>query len=134
MERDYNKDWNEFWKEIVCEKDGALNLEQVKKELSDYSMILEEVPKVYCAVTGDTLSKPNYKAETVIRVFEDTQNEKYREWFSDEVEISVNNIASTLLAHDSSDYRNCLYEVLANLLNKNVEDLNDDLLQKLKNS
>jgi len=58
--------FEQFWKPIVCHPDGSLNIEQLKKELADYSFILGEVPKVYLAVTGDALSKPNYHAAGVI--------------------------------------------------------------------
>jgi len=130
--RDYEKDWQEFWKPIVSKENGDLDLEQVKKELSDYSMILEEVPKVYCALTNDTLSKPHYLAETVISVAQDVQQKEYEEQFKEDVEEAVINIASTLSAADSSDYRSCLYEVLATLTKKNVNDLEEDVIQKLK--
>jgi hypothetical protein len=131
--RDYEKDWSEFWQDIVCDPNGEINKEQLKKELSDYSMILEEVPKVYCALTNDTLSKPHYLAETVIAVASDIQNAEYEDRFKDDVEESVINIAHTLMAGDSSDYRSCLYEVLAAITKKNIDELNDDVLQKLKN-
>jgi hypothetical protein len=64
------KEWNDFWKDIVCNEDESVNIEQLKKELSDYSFILRQVPKVYSHITNGTLSKVNYKAETVINEFE----------------------------------------------------------------
>ena len=33
-------------------KNGKLNEEAVLKEIFDYDCILEEVPKVYCEITG----------------------------------------------------------------------------------
>lgn len=69
---DVEEEW-EFWKDIVCNEDGTINIEQLKKELCDFSVMIGEVPKVYVAVTGGTLSKPLYYADTVISVF----NEKY---------------------------------------------------------
>ena len=71
-EYDVEEEW-EFWKGIVCNEDGTINVEQLKKELCDFSVMIGEVPKVYVAVTGGTLSKPLYSADTVISVF----NEKY---------------------------------------------------------
>jgi len=75
MSRDVEKDWDEFWKPLVTKEDGTVDMEQVKKELSDYNMILEEVPKVYEHVTGGTLSKPNYPADVVITQADDHLNE-----------------------------------------------------------
>ena len=123
--RDYKKDWEDFWKEIVTDEDGNVDLDQIQKELSDYSYMLEEVPKVYCAITNNTLSKPFYKAETVITMAQDIQTEEYKDWFKDEVEEIVINITAVLSAADSSDYRSCLYETLAKLTNKNVDDLTE---------
>lgn len=69
---DVEEEW-EFWKDIVCNEDGTINVEQLKKELCDFSVMIGEVPKVYSAVTGGRLSKQLYYADTVISVF----NEKY---------------------------------------------------------
>jgi hypothetical protein len=61
--------WEEFWKPICTHPNGSINLEQIKKELADYSFLLEQVPKVYEEVSG--LSKVNYKAEDVIKAYRD---------------------------------------------------------------
>lgn len=63
--------WQEFWKDIVCDESGNINLEQLKKELYDYSIVLDEVPRVYCEITGNLLSKPFYSAEVVLSAFMD---------------------------------------------------------------
>lgn len=65
-ENDVEEKWNSFWKEIILNEDGTVNLEQVKKELFDFSFMLEQVPKVYYEITGGFLSKPNYYAVDVI--------------------------------------------------------------------
>lgn len=81
--------WQEEWKEICTDEQGNIDLEQIKKELSDFSMMLEEVPKVYCHITDSTLSKPNYKAQAVIDVFEDRKREDIiqtlKEAFEDDI-------------------------------------------------
>ncbi|MCR3760403.1 hypothetical protein KYB31_15605 [Clostridium felsineum] len=74
-DNEIEKEWNEFWKEIVCNKDGSININQLKKELSDFSFILEQIPKVYSHITNGLLSKVNYKAESVISVFDKQQKE-----------------------------------------------------------
>lgn len=63
------KEFQEFWKDIVCNDDGTLNPIAVKNELSDYSFLLEQVPSVYSEITGGRLSYPNYDAETVLTLF-----------------------------------------------------------------
>lgn len=69
QEKNYNQIYDEFWKEIIEEKDGKLDIEQIKKELADYSFMLHEVPKVYCEVSGNRISKPNTYAFEVIGQF-----------------------------------------------------------------
>lgn len=55
-----------FWEPIITNADGSLNLEQIKGELYDFYRVMTEVPKVYCHITGNKLSKILYNSETVI--------------------------------------------------------------------
>ena len=71
MDNNVEKDWEEFWKDIVCDENGNVDLEQVKKELSDFRFMIDEVPKVYCEITEGLLSYPTYDAETVLNIFRD---------------------------------------------------------------
>lgn len=63
------KIYQDFWKSIICDKEGNTDIEQVKKELCDFYKVIQEVPKVYSEVTGGLLSKPLYDASVVIQVF-----------------------------------------------------------------
>ena len=58
--------WEEFWQPILV-KNNQIDLEQLKKELADFSYILEQIPLVYDHITGGLLSKPLYSADTVIQ-------------------------------------------------------------------
>ena len=66
--------WNRIWKEICMTEDGQINLEQIKRELFDFSFIMHEVATVYCHITGNRMSKPNYHANTVIDVMNEVQD------------------------------------------------------------
>lgn len=68
--KEYEKTYQEKWKEIIENKDGSLNKEQIMKELFDYSIMLENVPIVYKEVTGGLLSKPHHSANSIICEFE----------------------------------------------------------------
>ena len=70
MTKNVEKNYQEFWKNII-EPKGKFSLEQVKKELSDYHFLLEEVPKVYDKITGGRLSYPNYHAHTALSMHEE---------------------------------------------------------------
>ena len=104
---DVEEEW-EFWKEIVCNEDGTINVEQLKKELCDFSLMIGEVPKVYCAVTGNMLSKPTYYADTVISIFD----EKYRDkaWAIDYLPDDWGNITAD--CETNEDYKRALFEYL----------------------
>ena len=58
----------EFWKDIVY-TNGKLDEKKVMKELADFYFIIDEVPKVYCEITGGLLSKIMYKSEVVLAEF-----------------------------------------------------------------
>lgn len=68
--------YQEFWKDIICNEDGSINIEQLKKELYDYSGVLDNVPAVYCEITGGMLSYPTYKSETVLNIFREKYYDK----------------------------------------------------------
>lgn len=63
---DYEQVYDEFWKDIVENPDGTLDVDAVKRELADFRHMIREVPLVYDHVTGGMLSKPNYYASSVI--------------------------------------------------------------------
>ena len=60
------KIWQDFWKPLVSDMDGCLNIRKLKEELADYHFVMQQVQKVYCHITGNMLSKPTYYAEVVI--------------------------------------------------------------------
>jgi hypothetical protein len=73
MNNNENEVFETFWKEIIIDEDGNINMDQLKLELLDFYNMINEVPKVYSAVTGGILSKPTWDAEYVLDYF----NEKY---------------------------------------------------------
>lgn len=78
-------DSTEFWSKLVYP--GGMTAEQVKAELDDFHFMMKQVPRVYMAVTGDRLSKPNYYAETVISEFEGFLQDRIAEAVEEEKEI-----------------------------------------------
>lgn len=74
-EVDYMRTYREFWQDIV-ETDGQLDLDKVARELHDFKGMLEEVPGIVSHVTNGLLSKPNYRAASVITVAEEVMEER----------------------------------------------------------
>lgn len=69
IEPEVEESFQDFWAELVM-KDGMFDLVQIKRELHDYSILLENVPKVYDYITGGAISKPHTSAASVIDVAE----------------------------------------------------------------
>lgn len=69
--------YDRYWKHLV-EVNGVVDMELVKNELADYEFVLDQVPLVYCELTGSRVSKPNTYAFEVIReaqnYIEDSRN------------------------------------------------------------
>lgn len=76
-------DVEQFWRGIICNEDGTIDEKKVMAELSDFSFIINQLPKVYCHITNNTLSKHMYPAETVIAVADDSYRTTYLQVFKD---------------------------------------------------
>lgn len=100
--------YQEFWKDIICNEDGSINVEQLKKELYDCSRMMDNVPIVYSEVTGGTLSYPTYKAETVVDIF----REKYydKAWAVDLLADDWDLITAD--CETNEDYKKAIFEYL----------------------
>ncbi len=85
-EKDYNQIYDEFWKEIIEDENGNINFDQIKRELSDFHFIINEVPKVYMEITGGRISKPNTYASEVISEYENKLSNDFRDYLKDECE------------------------------------------------
>lgn len=68
--KNWNKRYLEFWKPLIT-TNGYLDEIKIMKELADFDFIIEQLPKVYCHVTGGLLSKHMYSAQTVIDAHDD---------------------------------------------------------------
>ena len=65
------KVYREFWKDIVENEDGTLNVEQVKKELADYSMVMDNCSSAYEEMSGSLITKPNTYFSEVLKIFQE---------------------------------------------------------------
>lgn len=57
-EIDPEKEYNKFWKPIVENEDGSINMEQLKKELADFSWLISSISQTYCHISGNSISNP----------------------------------------------------------------------------
>lgn len=82
VDEEVEREYEEFWKDIV-EDDGVLNKEQIKKELYDFSMVMNNCSKAYMEMTRGIISKPNTYFSEVLGIFQ----EKF--WYIENVKDDV---------------------------------------------
>ncbi len=75
-----------LFKNIVETKPGVLNYDQVMRELSDYTILIEAVSKVYYEITDGRITKPNTMYEAVIAVYQDRVQNYINEAIQEEFE------------------------------------------------
>jgi hypothetical protein len=83
---DYMGHYEQFWAAIVA-PDGVLDLDQVARELADYSVVMEEASKVYSELAG--LSKPNTAAGHILAAAEERYAETYADFLCDRAYIAL---------------------------------------------
>jgi len=88
-ERDYERDWLEFWADI-CTREGELDLEAVKKELSDFRLLIENMVKVYDHVTGGKTSNVLVDPDVIISLHDAYVQQQIDEALDDELEDRLN--------------------------------------------
>lgn len=71
--------YEEFWKPIVENPDGTLNVEQVKQELRDFHYIMDQAKKVNYHVSGGRMSYPHYDGEAVISLYDEEIERAYEQ-------------------------------------------------------
>lgn len=78
--------WQDFWRPIVCkDEESEVDMEQVKRELYDWYIAMNEVSKVYCEITGNMISKPHTKSEVVIEKADEHYKDLYQNMDIDEL-------------------------------------------------
>ncbi|GAB6709581.1 hypothetical protein [Bacillus cereus] len=80
---DYNQVFEEHWKKYVTDEQGNLDEDKVKRELSDYKYLLDQVPTVYSELAG--LSKTFYSAQTIINAVREKQEEYARDIYLEDI-------------------------------------------------
>lgn len=58
--------WDTFWKKLCTDKDGNVDLEQIKKELSDYKFVIDNAPAVYSEASGNKTANIMVHENTMI--------------------------------------------------------------------
>lgn len=75
VEREYVK----FWKEIVEDENGVLQIPLIKRELYDYSKALDTVSKTYDQLTGGRISKLNTDPSYVVEYSKENFKHEFTE-------------------------------------------------------
>lgn len=75
--------YENFWKELVENKDGTLNKDQVKKELYDLNMLIKHLSKMYGRISNGMVSYPQTHPEVVIEMYEEALKSSYYDGYKD---------------------------------------------------
>lgn len=75
--------WDNFWKDILVLPDGSIDVEQLKKELADFSQLIRNVPEIYMTATGGMISNPLTTQDAVLSVIGDYLSETYDEGYEE---------------------------------------------------
>jgi len=94
MTNKLDDNWETFWKDIVTNKDGSINLRAVKDELFDYSSLMHEASIVYDTVTRGRVSKPNTTSGAIIGEYYADINENYTN--KDDIRELIQNLTEEL--------------------------------------
>jgi hypothetical protein len=86
-DRDPELVWKYFWAEVCSDENGEVDFEQIKKELCDYSVLLDNVPKIFSHVTGNTVSKPFTDPSAVMMMHDEALQQTVDYAIEDEKEV-----------------------------------------------
>lgn len=81
-DEEVDKVWGEFWGPLLIKR-GVLDVEAVKRELFDYHHLIQELPCLFMAATGDMVSKPNTDIDVVISLIEEKHQREYDNGYED---------------------------------------------------
>lgn len=100
-EKNYKKEYEDFWKDIVENEDGTLNKDQVMRELSDYSMVMDNCARAFVLMTNGRISKQNTMFFEVESIFNNLFIEK---------DICADDLINTVITKDMS-YEEIIKEI-----------------------
>jgi len=67
---DYERRYNDHFKRVIESPDGTINKDALMRELSDYLILIENVPLVYSYITNGRISRPFCDWNTVVGEYE----------------------------------------------------------------
>ena len=76
------EEFEKWWKPLL-QTDGQWDEEKIKNELHDLVFAFTQISIVYCHVTAGNLSKGNYFAGTITRMFDDQMAKSYEDGHND---------------------------------------------------
>jgi hypothetical protein len=84
-----DENWNRTWKDILVKEDGSIDVEQLKKELMDYSDIISRMIHLTSEVSGNRLSYPTYTVPTILAAMKEVREEEEKDRIADDKECGV---------------------------------------------
>jgi hypothetical protein len=79
-----DENWNRTWKDILVKEDGSIDVEQLKKELMDYSDMIDRMCHLTSEVSGNRLSYPTYTVPTILTAMKEAQEQEEKDRIEDD--------------------------------------------------
>lgn len=86
LKKSVEENWEEFWKDIILNKDGSVNLDQLKKELFDFSDMIHRMMDLTCAITNERMSYATYSVKNILSVAQEVRDDEIAQQIEDDIE------------------------------------------------
>lgn len=73
-----DKDFKELWENLIINKDGSINLEAVKRELSDYRVLMHNASEVYNHITNGKITNTTTMGRDIIVAADDKYSKQLK--------------------------------------------------------
>ena len=99
-DKEVESEWEDTWKDILVKEDGSIDVEQLKRELFDYSQMIDRMCTLTHEVTGYRLSKPNYPVSVIMDEVEDFREQELKNRMIDDREVGICSFCEQDLPHE----------------------------------
>lgn len=114
INQEIENNFNNNWRNIVISKNGLPDLDQIKKELFDYSNLIDRMSELTYYISNGLLSKPNYTIDALKSQVDDGINK-----FLEEQKNEILNILEQNKELESISYEGKkVYKIYGNVIEK----------------
>lgn len=76
VDKRVNDTYEIYWKCIIEDKNGTLNVDNLKEELYGYSLVMNNCTQAYTEMTNGKITRPTTDFAEVLKIFKDSYCKK----------------------------------------------------------